>query len=65
MVDIESFVPQKIAAIECCETMIVHMEKDLGDSLAQRGMRVPGLSGNLDAATKEFIQAAFVTRGML
>ncbi len=62
VVDIESFLPQKIAAIESCETMIVHMVKDLNDSLAQRGMRVPGLSGNLDAATKEFIQAAFVTR---
>ena len=62
VVDIESFLSQKIAAIACCETMIVHMVKDLNDSLAQRGLRVPGLSGNLDAATREFIQAAFVTR---
>ena len=62
VVDIESFLPQKIAAITCCETMIVHMVKDLNDSLAQRGLRVPGLSGNLGGATREFIQAAFVTR---
>jgi LmbE family N-acetylglucosaminyl deacetylase len=61
-VDIGPFLPQKIAAIESCETMIVHMVKDLQDSLAQRGLRVPALSGNLDAATKEFVQAAFVTR---
>jgi LmbE family N-acetylglucosaminyl deacetylase len=62
VVDIERFLPQKIAAIESCETMIVHMVKDLNDSLAERGLRVPALSGNLDTATKEFIQAAFVTR---
>ena len=38
------------------------MVKDLRDSLAERGLRVPALSGNLDEATKEYIQAAFVTR---
>ena len=62
VVDIGDFLPQKIAAIASCETMIVHMVKDLRDSLADRGLRVSALSGNLDAATKEFIQAAFVTR---
>ena len=62
VVDIEPFLPQKIAAIESCETMIVHMVKDLNDSLAERGLRLPALSGNLDTASKEFIQAAFVTR---
>jgi LmbE family N-acetylglucosaminyl deacetylase len=62
VVDIGPFLPQKIAAIESCETMIVHMVKDLNDSLTERGLRVPALSGNLDTATKEFIQAAFVTR---
>jgi LmbE family N-acetylglucosaminyl deacetylase len=62
VVDIGDFLPQKIAAIAACETMIVHMVKDLVDSLTARGLRVPALSGNLDMATKEFIQAAFVTR---
>jgi LmbE family N-acetylglucosaminyl deacetylase len=62
VVDIEPFLPQKIAAIAACETMIVHMVKDLNDSIAGRGLRVPALTGNLDAATKEFIQSAFVTR---
>ena len=62
VVDIGPFLPQKIAAIESCETMIVHMVKDLNDSLTERGLRVPALSGNLETASKEFIQAAFVTR---
>jgi hypothetical protein len=38
------------------------MVKDLNDSLAERGLRVPNLSGTKDAAAQEFIQAAFVTR---
>jgi LmbE family N-acetylglucosaminyl deacetylase len=62
VVDIERFLPQKIAAIESCETMIVHVVKDLNDSLAERGLRVPALSRSLETANKEFIQAAFVTR---
>jgi LmbE family N-acetylglucosaminyl deacetylase len=62
VVDIARFLPQKIAAIESCETMIVHMVKDLQDSLAERGLRVPALSGNMETATKEFVQAAFVAR---
>jgi LmbE family N-acetylglucosaminyl deacetylase len=62
VVDIGPWVAQKTAAIESCETMIVHMVKDLGDTLAERGLRVPALSGNMDTATQEFIQAAFTTR---
>ena len=62
VVDIGPWVPQKIAAIESCETMITHMVKDLNDSLAERGLRVPNLSGNGETAAQEFIQAAFVTR---
>ncbi len=62
VVDISPFLTQKVAAISSCETMIVHMVRDLQDSLAQRSLRVPALSGNMDTASKEFIQAAFVTR---
>ena len=62
VVDIGPWVQQKIGAIESCETMIAHMVKDLNDSLAERGLRVPNLSGNAETATQEFIQAAFVTR---
>ena len=46
VVDIERYLPQKIAAIESCETMMVHMVKDLTDSLAARGQRLPALTGN-------------------
>ena len=62
VVDITPFLAQKVAAIAACETMIAHMVKDLNDGLAGRGLRVPALTGNQDAASKEFIQAAFVTR---
>jgi LmbE family N-acetylglucosaminyl deacetylase len=62
VVDIEPWMPQKIAAIESCATMIEHMVKDLRDSLAERGLRVPALSGNIETSSQEFIQAAFVTR---
>jgi LmbE family N-acetylglucosaminyl deacetylase len=62
VVDIEHFLPQKIAAIESCETMIEHMVKDLNDGLAERSLRVPALSGDPKTASQEFVQAAFVTR---
>src|SRR6201986_2024455 len=62
VVDIGPWVQQKVAAIESCETMITHMVKDLNDSLTEKGLRVPNLSGNAETATQEFIQAAFVTR---
>jgi LmbE family N-acetylglucosaminyl deacetylase len=62
VVDIGSWVQQKVAAIESCETMITHMVKDLNDSLTEKGLRVQALSGNPDTARQEFIQAAFVTR---
>jgi LmbE family N-acetylglucosaminyl deacetylase len=62
VVDIERFVPQKTAAIESCQTMIEHMVNDLRDSLAAQGLRVPALSGTIEASSQEFIQAAFVTR---
>src|SRR5579863_7044778 len=62
VVDIGPWVAQKVSAIESCETMITHMVKDLNDSLAERGLRVPNLSGAKEAAAQEFIQAAFVTR---
>jgi LmbE family N-acetylglucosaminyl deacetylase len=64
VVDIEKFMPQKIAAIESCETMIVHMVRDLNDSLAAKRLRVPALAGNPAASSKEFIQAAFVSRDL-
>jgi LmbE family N-acetylglucosaminyl deacetylase len=62
VVDISPFLPQKVALIQSCETMMVHMVKDLNDGLADRRMRLPALTGNIDAAVNEFIQTAFVAR---
>ena len=62
VVDIEPFLPQKIAAIESCETMMMHMVKDVNDSLAARGLRIAALSGDNAEATTEFVQNAFVAR---
>jgi LmbE family N-acetylglucosaminyl deacetylase len=62
VVDIEPFLPQKIAAIESCQTMMTHMVKDLNDSLTARGLRIAALSGDNAQATTEFVQNAFVAR---
>jgi LmbE family N-acetylglucosaminyl deacetylase len=59
-VDISGAMPQKIAAIAACDTMIDHMVKDLNDDLAGKGLKVPALRGA--SANQEFIQAAFVER---
>ncbi len=44
----------KVEAIRSCKTMLDHMMKDLNDSLADRKLRLPGLS------TDEYIKEAFV-----
>lgn len=62
VVDIGPFLARKTAAIESCKTMMTHMVQDLNEDLAQRGLRIPALTGNPETATKEFVQAAFVTR---
>ena len=61
-VEIGPFLPQKVATIAACETMMTHMVNDLRDGLAQRGLRVPAFSGDAKLATQEFIRAAFVPR---
>lgn len=62
VVDISPFLSQKVASIQSCETMITHMVRDLNDSLAGRGLRVPALTGSADTAADEFIKTAFVAR---
>jgi LmbE family N-acetylglucosaminyl deacetylase len=62
VVDIGPFLQQKIALIQSCETMILHMVKDVNAELAQRGLRLPAMAGNNAAAVTEFIQQAFVPR---
>ena len=62
VVDISPVVPEKIAAILSCRTMITHMVKDINDALAARKLRVPALTAADEvAAAKEFTNAAFVT----
>lgn len=62
VVDISPTISAKVAAIRSCKTMITHMVKDLNDSLAERKLRVPALSGDDESASDEFIKAAFVSR---
>lgn len=62
VVDIGPVLPQKIAAIRSCRTMITHMVKDLNDTLGGRKLRVPAFAGDEDAGADEFIKAAFVAR---
>jgi LmbE family N-acetylglucosaminyl deacetylase len=62
VVDIGPFLSQKVSSIRSCDTMITHMVRDLNDSLADRGLRIPALTGPAVAATDEFIKTAFVAR---
>ena len=62
VVDIGPVVPQKVAAIRSCRTMIAHMIKDLNDSLSERKLRLPAFTGNQETAADEFIRAAFLAR---
>jgi LmbE family N-acetylglucosaminyl deacetylase len=60
VVDISPFLSQKIAIIKSCDTMMVHMVKDLNATLAKRGLRLPAMTG--DSAVDAFIRESFVTR---
>ena len=62
VVDIAALMPQKIASIKCCRTMITNMVRELNDSLAAQQMKIPAFTGNEDAAADAFIQAALVGR---
>jgi LmbE family N-acetylglucosaminyl deacetylase len=61
-VDITPFLQQKVAIIRSCDTMMVHMLKDLNDSLAKRGLRLPAMTENSNTAVDAFIREFFVTR---
>jgi LmbE family N-acetylglucosaminyl deacetylase len=62
VVDIGPVLPQKVALIRSCRTMITHMVKDVNDTLAERKLRLPAFTGNEETAAEEFIKAAFVAR---
>lgn len=56
VVDIAASLDTKLAAIRSCRTMIDHMVKDLETALADRKLRLPGLTND------EFIKQAFQQR---
>ena len=62
VVDIGPVLPQKIAYIGSCRTMIANMVAGVNDAMAARNLRLPALSGDARAASEAFIQAAFVER---
>lgn len=62
VVDIGPVLPQKVALIRSCRTMITHMVKDVNDALTERKLRLPAFTGNDEGAAEEFIKAAFITR---
>jgi len=57
VVDIGPTVETKLACLRACRTMMTHFVKDLNDSLAERKLRVPALSGADDAAIDEFTKS--------
>jgi len=60
VVDIGPFLQQKVSIIKSCDTMIVHMVKDLNETLAKRGLRLPAMTGS--SAVDAFIRESFVAR---
>jgi LmbE family N-acetylglucosaminyl deacetylase len=62
VVDITEMLPRKLEAIRSCNTMITHMIGGLKDSLAERKLQIPALSGENAAAIEEYMKIAFVAR---
>lgn len=62
VVDTTTFVPQKIAIVKSCNTMIDHMIKDLNETLAERRLRLPAMTGSPDAAIDTYIRETFIAR---
>lgn len=62
VVDITGTLPKKLDAIRACNTMITHMVGGLNDTLAERKLQIPALSGDNRSAIEEYIKIAFVAR---
>jgi LmbE family N-acetylglucosaminyl deacetylase len=62
VVDIGPTLKQKVGYIRSCRTMIANMVRSANDSLAVKGLRIPALAGDPDAAGDAFIQATFLER---
>lgn len=50
VVDVGPTLQAKLACLRACRTMMTHMIKDLNASLAERKLRLPGLTGDENAA---------------
>ncbi|MGA2134931.1 MAG: PIG-L family deacetylase [Bryobacteraceae bacterium] len=61
-VDIGPMREAKLACLKSCRTMMLHMIKDLNQSLAERHLRLPALTGGEDAAIDEFSRLALDNR---
>jgi LmbE family N-acetylglucosaminyl deacetylase len=62
VVDIGPTVEIKLACLRSCRTMMIHMIKELNDSLVEHKLRVPALSGADSAAIDEFTKMAVETK---
>jgi len=61
-VDVGPTLQTKLACLRSCRTMMTHMIRDLNASLADRNLRLPGLSGDQTAAIHEFTNVALENR---
>jgi LmbE family N-acetylglucosaminyl deacetylase len=60
-VDIGPTFQAKLACLKSCKTMVTHMVRDLNDSLAERRLRLPALSGSAEAAIDEYARVSLET----
>ena len=65
VVDIGPFVPEKLACLRGCRTMMTHFVRDLNASLAEKSLRIPALSGDETSAINEFTQVALESRARM
>jgi len=59
VVDVGPTLQAKLACLRACRTMMTHMIKDLNASLAERKLRLPGLTGDENAAIEIKIRSIF------
>ena len=62
VVDTTAFIPQKIANLKCCKTMLDNMVMSLNKELAERRLRLPAMTGKPEAATDTYIRESFIAR---
>jgi LmbE family N-acetylglucosaminyl deacetylase len=62
VVDIGPTLETKLACLRSCQTMMIHMIKDLNASVAERNLRLPALAGDETSAIDEFTKLAVENR---